>query len=66
MPASHQGVVVFMDTETLLDLFVLGRMGAVAETVASRLEEHETRSSPSNTGIFVVHGERGFCPVQRP
>ena len=55
MPGSHQGVVVLMNAENSVDLFVRGRMGTVAEGVASLLAGQEPPSPPSNTGIFVVY-----------
>ena len=55
MPGSHQGVVVLMNAENSVDLFIRGRMGTVAEGVASLLAGQEPPSPPSNTGIFVVY-----------
>jgi CubicO group peptidase (beta-lactamase class C family) len=55
LPGSDQGVVVLMNAENSLDLFIRGRMGTVAEGVASLLEGQEPPSPPSNTGIFVVY-----------
>ena len=55
MPGSDQGVVVLMNAENSLDLFIRGRMGTVAEGVASLLEGQEPPSPPSSTGIFVVY-----------
>ena len=55
LPGSDQGVVVLMNAENSVDLFVRGRMGTVAEGVASLLEGQEPPTPPSNTGIFVVY-----------
>jgi CubicO group peptidase (beta-lactamase class C family) len=55
MPGSHQGVVVLMNAENSLDLFVRGRMGTVAEGVASLMQGQEPPAPPSNTGIFLVY-----------
>ncbi len=53
MPGSDQGVVVLMNAENSVDLFVRGRMGAVAEGVASLLVGREPPPPPSSIGIFV-------------
>ena len=55
MPESQRGVVVLMNAENSLDLFIRGRMGTVAEGVASLLEGQEPPSPPSNIGIFVAY-----------
>ncbi|MGZ8769314.1 serine hydrolase domain-containing protein, partial [Aeromicrobium sp.] len=55
MPESGQGVVVLMNAENSLDLFVRGRMGTVAEGVASLLEGDEPPPPPSRLPIFVVY-----------
>jgi len=55
IPESHQGVVVLMNAENSLDLFLRGRMGSVSEGVASLLEGQEPPSPPSNIGIFIVY-----------
>ena len=44
-----------MNAENSLDLFVRGRMGTVAEGVASLLEGQEPPSPPSNIGMFAVY-----------
>ena len=44
-----------MNAENSLDLFVRGRMGTVAEGVASLLEGREPPPPPSSIGIFVVY-----------
>jgi CubicO group peptidase (beta-lactamase class C family) len=55
IPGSDRGVVVLMNAENSLDLFIRGRMGTVAEGVASLLEGQEPPSPPSNRGIFVAY-----------
>ena len=55
IPKRDQGVVVLMNAENSLDLFVRGRMGTVAEGVASLLQGQQPPSPPSNTGIFLVY-----------
>ena len=55
MPESDQGVVVLMNAENSLDLFVRGRMGTVAEGVASLLNGDEPPSPPSSLPIFIVY-----------
>jgi CubicO group peptidase (beta-lactamase class C family) len=55
IPGSDRGVVVLMNAENSLDLFIRGRMGTVAEGVSSLLEGQQPPSPPSNTGIFVAY-----------
>jgi CubicO group peptidase (beta-lactamase class C family) len=55
LPESDQGVVVLMNAENSLDLFIRGRMGTVAEGVATLMEGQEPPSPPSNTGIFAAY-----------
>ena len=55
IPGSNRGVVVLMNAENSVDLFVRGRMGTVAEGVASLMEGREPEPPPSSTGIFVVY-----------
>jgi CubicO group peptidase (beta-lactamase class C family) len=55
LPGSDQGVVVLMNAENSLDLFVRGRMGTVAEGVASLLEGQEPPAPPSSVPIFLVY-----------
>ena len=55
IPGSHRGVVVLMNAENSVDLFIRGRMGTIAAGVASLLEGREPPSPPSNTGIFIVY-----------
>jgi hypothetical protein len=55
VPQSRTGVVVLMNAENSLDLFVNGRMGTIADGVTSLLEGREPPSPPSNLAIFVVY-----------
>jgi CubicO group peptidase (beta-lactamase class C family) len=55
LPGSDQGVVVLMNAENSLDLFVRGRMGSIAEGVASLLEGREPPAPPSSLPIFLVY-----------
>ena len=55
LPESGQGVVVLMNAENSLDLFVRGRMGTVAEGVAGLLEGREPPPPPSDIGVFLVY-----------
>ena len=55
VPQSRKGVVVLMNAENSLDLFVTGRMGTIADGVTSLLEGREPPSPPSNVAFFVVY-----------
>ena len=54
-PQSKRGVIVLMNAEDSLDLFVSGRMGTLADGVTSLLEGREPPSPPSNLPIFIVY-----------
>ena len=54
-PQSKRGVIVLMNAEDSLDLFVSGRMGTLADGVTSLLEGREPPSPPSNVPIFIVY-----------
>ncbi len=54
-PQSERGVIVLMNAEDSLDLFVSGRMGTLADGVTSLLEGREPPSPPSNMPIFIVY-----------
>ena len=54
-PQSKRGVIVLMNAEDSLDLFVSGRMGTIADGVTSLLEGREPPSPPSNMPIFIVY-----------
>jgi CubicO group peptidase (beta-lactamase class C family) len=55
VPHSRKGVVVLMNAENSLDLFINGRMGTIADGVTSLLEGREPPSPPSNIAIFIVY-----------
>jgi CubicO group peptidase (beta-lactamase class C family) len=55
LPGSDQGVVVLMNAENSVDLFIRGRMGTVAEGVASLLAGREPPAPPSRIGILVAY-----------
>jgi CubicO group peptidase (beta-lactamase class C family) len=54
-PQSRRGVVVLMNAEDSVDLFVSGRMGTVADGVTSLLAGREPPSPPSSLPIFIVY-----------
>jgi CubicO group peptidase (beta-lactamase class C family) len=54
-PQSRRGVVVLMNAENSLDLFVSGRLGTIADGVTSLLEGREPPSRPSNLPTFIVY-----------
>jgi CubicO group peptidase (beta-lactamase class C family) len=55
IPQSQRGVVVLMNAENSLDLFVNGRMGTIADGVTSLLEGRDPPSPPSNVATFIVY-----------
>jgi CubicO group peptidase (beta-lactamase class C family) len=55
VPQSRRGVALLMNSENSLDLFANGRMGTIADGVASLLEGKEPASPPSIVPIFVVY-----------
>jgi CubicO group peptidase (beta-lactamase class C family) len=55
VPQSRRGVVVLMNAENSLDLFVTGRMGTVADGVTSLLEGREPPAPPSTVPIFLIY-----------
>ncbi len=55
IPQSRRGVVVLMNAENSLDLFINGRMGTIAAGVTSLLEGREPPSPPSTVAIFIVY-----------
>ena len=55
IPQSQKGVVVLINAENSLDLFVSGRMGTIADGVTSLLEGREPPSPPSNVATFIVY-----------
>jgi hypothetical protein len=48
-------VIVLINAENSVDLFVSGRMGTIAEGVTSLLEGRESASPPSSTATFVAY-----------
>jgi CubicO group peptidase (beta-lactamase class C family) len=54
-PQSRRGVVVLMNAENSLDLFVSGRIGTIADGVTSLLEGREPPPRPSNVPTFIVY-----------
>ena len=55
VPESRTGVVVLMNAENSVDLFLNGRMGTISEGVTSLLEGREPAPPPSNSVIFLVY-----------
>jgi CubicO group peptidase (beta-lactamase class C family) len=55
IPESRRGVVVLMNAENSEDLFLRGRMGTVAEGVASLAQGQEPAPPPSNIGVFLIY-----------
>jgi CubicO group peptidase (beta-lactamase class C family) len=55
IPESRRGVIVLINAENSVDLFVSGRMGTIAEGVTSLLEGRESASPPSSTATFVAY-----------
>jgi EmrB/QacA subfamily drug resistance transporter len=55
VPQSRRGVVVLMNAENSLDLFLSGRMGTISEGVTSLLEGREPSPPPSNLPVFLVY-----------
>jgi CubicO group peptidase (beta-lactamase class C family) len=55
VPESRTGVIVLMNAENSLDLFLSGRMGTISEGVASLLEGREPSAPPSSIVIFLVY-----------
>jgi CubicO group peptidase (beta-lactamase class C family) len=55
IPQGRRGVVVLMNAENSLDLFINGRMGTIADGVTSLLGGREPPSPPSNIATFIVY-----------
>src|SRR3972149_1701948 len=55
IPGSRRGVIVLMNAENSVDLFLTGRMGTIAEGVTSLIEGNEPPSPPSNLATFVAY-----------
>jgi hypothetical protein len=55
VPGSRTGVVVLMNAENSVDLFLTGRMGSISEGVASLLEGRDPAPAPSGIATFIVY-----------
>ena len=55
VPGSRTGVIVLMNAENSIDLFLNGRMGTISEGVTSLLEGRDPAPPPSSIATFVVY-----------
>jgi hypothetical protein len=55
VPGSRTGVIVLMNAENSIDLFLAGRMGTISEGVTSLLEGRDPAPPPSGVATFVVY-----------
>ena len=55
VPGSRTGVIVLMNAENSIDLFLTGRMGSISEGVTSLLEGRDPAPAPSAIATFVVY-----------
>ena len=55
VPGSRTGVIVLMNAENSVDLFLTGRMGTISEGVTSLLEGRDPAPAPSGIATFVVY-----------
>jgi EmrB/QacA subfamily drug resistance transporter len=55
VPESRRGVIVLMNAENSIDLFLTGRMGTISEGVTSLLEGRDPVPPPSSIASFVVY-----------
>jgi CubicO group peptidase (beta-lactamase class C family) len=55
IPSSRTGVIVLMNAENSVDLFLNGRMGTISEGVTSILEGRDPSTPPSNVAGFLVY-----------
>jgi CubicO group peptidase (beta-lactamase class C family) len=55
VPESRTGVIVLMNAQNSLDLFLNDRMGTIAEGVTSLLERQDPPPPPSTIAIFLVY-----------
>ena len=55
VPGSRTGVIVLMNAENSVDLFLSGRMGTISEGVTSLLEGRDPAPPPSRIATFVVY-----------
>ena len=55
VPGSRTGVIVLMNAENSVDLFLNGRMGTISEGVTSLLEGRDPAPAPSGRATFVLY-----------
>jgi CubicO group peptidase (beta-lactamase class C family) len=55
VPGSRTGVIVLMNAENSVDLFLRGRMGTISEGVTRLLAGREPSPPPSNIAAFAVY-----------
>ena len=55
VPGSRTGVIVLMNAENSIDLFLTGRMGTISEGVTSLLEGRDPAPPPSRIPTFLVY-----------
>ncbi len=55
VPRSRTGVIVLVNAENSIDLFLSGRMGTISEGVTSLLEGRDPARPPSTISTFVVY-----------
>jgi hypothetical protein len=55
VPESRRGVVVLMNAENSVDLFLNGRMGTISEGVMSLLEGRQPPAPPSSIANFLAY-----------
>ena len=55
VPGSRTGVIVLMNAENSVDLFLNGRMGSISEGVTSLIEGRDPAPAPSGIATFVVY-----------
>jgi EmrB/QacA subfamily drug resistance transporter len=55
VPGSRTGVIVLMNAENSVDLFLTGRMGTISEGVTSLLEGRDPASTPSGIASLIVY-----------
>ena len=55
VPSSRTGVIVLMNAENSIDLFLAGRMGTISEGVTSLLEGRDPAPPPSRISTFLVY-----------
>ena len=55
VPGSRTGVIVLMNAENSIDLFLTGRMGTISEGVTSLLEGRDPAPAAVGIATFVVY-----------